>query len=177
MKKDELKVMMEDILGQSKSLLLRDGYLVPVAFMYSGNDLDIFGLKFRTQKEKDEQIMLLRHIVKMKKADAVIMVVESWYVTSDKKDLSIIPSKHPMRKECIFIIGECGEGNSTIMQKFERNTEKEKEKKERTKKGIKEEIIVFGEKDNTDTDIGFSKLSFGVKDREKDRDKDFKGYA
>jgi hypothetical protein len=81
----------------------------------------------------------------------MFIVIESWYVTSVKKDFSIIPSKDPMRKECIFVVGECKEGEVTIMQKFERNERKNGEKDE----------FIFGEKEYID--IGFSKFSFGIK--------------
>lgn len=152
MKKDELKDLMEDTLEKSKELLLRDGYVRPVAFIYYENEVDIIGLSFKSEEDKAKQIFALGKLAKMKKADAIYIVAESWYVTSDKKDLSIIPSKHPMRKECIFISGECEEGDVTITQKFERKEIKNEEKEE----------IIFGENDDIDT-IGFSRFNFGIK--------------
>lgn len=150
MKKDELEHMMEDALEKAKSLLLRDGYLAPIAFLFSEKEVHIISLTFKNQEEKEEQVTLLRNMAKLKDADAIFLVIESWYVTSDKMDINIIPSKHPMRKECIFIVGECEEGNATIIQKFE----KEKDK------------IIFGEKDNIN--IFGSRFNFGIKDRKRD---------
>lgn len=155
MKKEDLKNLMEDTLETSKKLLLRDGYISPVAFMHHEDTMDIIGLTFKDEKEKEKQIYILGKLAKMKKADAIYILVESWYVTSDKKDFGVQPSKHSMRKECIFIYGECEEGKVTIMQKFERKEIKGGEKEE------KEEII-FGEKDDI-YDIGFSRFNFGIK--------------
>lgn len=158
MKKDELKDLMEYALKKSKELLLRDGYVRPVAFMHYGNNVDIIGLTFKNQEYKEKEIYILGKLARMKKADAIYVVSESWYVISDKKDLSIIPSKHPMRKECILISGECQEGNITVTQKFERK---------KIKNGEKEEII-FEEKDVID--IGLSRFSFGIFDKKEMND-------
>lgn len=146
MKKDNLKDIMEHTLEKSKELLLRDGYVAPVGFICYGDNMDIIPLTFKNQEDKEIQISALGKMVRMRKADAVFIVIESWYVTSDKKDLSIIPSKHPTRKECIFIVGECEEGDVTIMQKFERDEKDE---------------FFFGKKE--DIDIGFSIFKFGIK--------------
>ncbi len=147
MKKDELEHMMEDALEKAKSLLLRDGYLAPIAFLFSEKEVHIISLTFKNQEEKEEQVMLLRNIAELKNAEAIFLVIESWYVTSDKMDINMMPSKHPMRKECIFLVGECEEGNATIMQQFEREKDK----------------IIFGEKDNIN--IFGSRFNFGIKDR------------
>lgn len=152
MKKDELKDLMECTLEQSKELLLRDGYVRPVAFIYYGNDVDVVGLSFENQEDKVKQMYALGKLAKMKKAGAICIVAESWYVTSDKKYLDVIPSEHPMRKECIIITGECQEGDITIMQRFERKEIKNENKEE----------IIFGEKDDVGA-INFSKFNFGIR--------------
>ena len=149
-KKEELKSLMEDSLEYAKKLLLRDGKLLPVAFIIYGDNIDIIGLSFRDNEEKDQELVILRKLVRKKNAYAVYVIVESWYVTSNKIDLTIEPSKHPMRKECLFIIGECGEGDVTILKMFDR----------------KNGEIIFGEK----TDIGkinSLKFDFGIKDMNK----------
>jgi hypothetical protein len=151
MKKDELKDLMESTLEKSKELLLRDGYVHPVAFIYYGNEVDLVALTFENQEDKVKQIYALGKLAKMKKADAVCIVAESWYVTTDKKDLDTMPSKHPMRKECILISGECKEGDIAITQKFERKEIKNESK----------EKIIFGEKD-IDT-VYSSRFNFGIK--------------
>ena len=120
MKKERLKELMEDCLVSSKELLLREGKLMPIAFVF-GDDVDLVGLTFRDNEDKTRQLALLRELVSAKNAYAIFVIVESWYVTSDKKELEIEPAKHPMRKECIFLVGECEEGNITIMQTFDRN--------------------------------------------------------
>lgn len=155
MKKDELKDLMENTLEKSKELLLRDGYVRPVAFIYYGKEIDIVALTFENQEDKERQMYVLGKLAKMKKAHAIYIVAESWYVTSTKRDLDIIPSEHPMRKECILISGECEEGDIAITQKFERKE---------IKNGDKEEII-FGEKD-IDT-VGFSRFHFGIKKKKR----------
>lgn len=176
MKKDVLKILMDDTLEKSKELLLRDGYVAPVAFIFYGDEMGIIPLTFKNDEYKERQIYALREMARVKKADAVFIVMESWYVTSDKKDLSIVPSKHPMRKECIFVVGECEEGDVTIIQKFERKEIKGVERKENREKGRKENRgeIVFGEKD--DIGIGFSKFNFGIKKIVGGYDR-YEGYA
>lgn len=151
MKKDQLKDLMELTLEQSKKLLLRDGYVAPVGFICYGDRIDVVGLIFKNQKDKEIQIRALGKMARTKKADAVFIVIESWYVTSVKKDFSIIPSEHPMRKECIVVVGEYEQGDVNIIQKFERNKRENGEKDE----------FIFGEKEETDT--GFSRFSFGIK--------------
>lgn len=150
MKKEELKYIMDQTLEQAKNLLLRDGKLWPVAFVHVGNDIHIIGLTFRNTREKDMQIYFLKKFVKEKNADVIFVAVESWYVTSDKKDLTIVPSKHPNRKECIFLTGESEEGDFTTVQLFER----------------KGEEIIFTEKIGMDN-VSYTKFNFGIKDRKK----------
>lgn len=147
MKKEELKNLMENSLEYAKNLLLRDGSLLPVAFIVYGDNIDIIGLTFRDNEEKDQELIFLRKLVREKNANAVYVIVESWYVTSNKIDLTIEPSKHPMRKECIFIIGECKEGDITMMQIFDR----------------KNGEIIFGEKTDIDK-ISSLKFDFGIKE-------------
>lgn len=132
MKKDELEHIMEGILDDAKSLISKDGYIAPVAFMCVGKVMHIVKLNFKDKEEKEKQISILTTMARIQKADALIMVVESWYVASDRPNLEIEPSKHPMRKECIFIVGECNEGKVTIAQKFERE------------KGENRDRIIFG---------------------------------
>ncbi len=155
MKKDELIKLIDHSLEKAKELLLRDGCLIPVAFVCYKNNIDVIALSFTDEEEKGIQISGIGKIAKMKKADAVFIIVESWYVTSETKDLSIVPSKSPMKKECLFVIGESKEEDIAIIQKFER------------KKGNnnKEEII-FEKIEKIDTDIGdigYSKFKFGIK--------------
>src|SRR3972149_6258886 len=150
MKKEELKDIMEETLKTAKSLLIKDSKLIPVAFVRSEDNVDVIGLSFK-DNEENMQLFLLKKLVKMKNANAIFIVTESWYVTSDKKDLKIEPSKHPMRKECIFIYGECEEGNITLMQVFNRKDNDE---------------IVFGEKLDH-IDCVSLKFDFGIKENKK----------
>lgn len=156
MKKEELKDFMEIALESSKEILLKEGKLFPTAFMFVEGELHIIGLSFRNPREKDMQITLLRKFVKEKNADAAFVAIESWYATSDKKDFNIIPSKHPNRKECIFITGESEEGDITMVQLFEREGGKDEGK------------IIFTEKHDIGG-IGYTKFNFGIKGRKKQR--------
>ena len=153
MKKEELEHIMEEILENAKSLLSRDGYIAPVAFLCIGNEIRVIPLNFKNREEKERQVVLLTKVARLENADALIMVAESWYVISNKPSLEIEPSKHPMRKECIFVIGEYEEGDITISQQFERED----------KEGDR---IIFGDRDNMNTS-GFSKFNFGIKNRKK----------
>ena len=162
MKKDKLKDIMEHMLEQAKTLLLRDGYIAPVGFIHYGNKIDIIGLRLKNQEDKEMQILALGEMARVKKADAVITVIESWYVVSDKKDLNIVPSKHSARKECIIAVGECEEGSVMIIQKFER----------RVRKNGKKDKFIFTEKEE-DMNIGFSRFKFGI---EKNEDS-YQGYV
>lgn len=167
MKKDILKGIMMHNLEQAKKLLQRDGYVAPVGFIYYGNKVDIIGLSLKNQEDKEMQILTLGKMARKKKADAVITVIESWYVATDKKDLNIVPSTHPARKECIIAVGECEEGDILMTQLFERSERKNGEKE-------KDEFI-FGEK-LEDMDIGFSRFKFGIYKKDKDTDS-YRGYA
>jgi len=150
MKKEELKSLMDQALEKAKILLLRDGHLVPVAFMHCENNIDVIGLSFKDRADKNRQLSFLKKLVKKKNADAIFIVTESWVITSDTEDLTIEPSKHPMRKECIFIYGECEEGDITIMQIFDK----------------KNEEFVFGERVEHIGAISL-KFDFGIKDKKK----------
>lgn len=148
MKMAELKNLMEATLEKSKSLLLRDGKLVPVAFIKCANDILVTPLSFEDNDKKNQQLRILRGEVKKKNADAAFLVTESWYITSNSMHISIEPSKHPMRKECIMMIGECEDGNISMMQIFEHNNEK----------------IIFGEKIDMNDPIS-TKFEFGIRHR------------
>lgn len=134
MKKEELKDMMEDILETAKIALEKDGKLRPMAFLEIGDNFGILPLSFGNKDEKNRQLSALRIIVRKENADAVFIVTESWYVTTEKERLTIEPSKDPKRKECIMILGECEEGNIATVQLFDREDGKENGK------------IVFGKK-------------------------------
>lgn len=91
---------------------------------------------------------------KVNKADAVFIIIESWYVTTDKIDESIIPSKNQNRKECIFVIGECKEGDIGISQHFGRKKGKIIFEDKIEMKGMKSTIFGFGIKDERDVAYG-----------------------
>lgn len=148
MKKEELKELMEFNLEKAKMLLLRDKKLMPVAFVSLENYIDIIALSFRDKAEKNLQLTLLKKFIKKINADAIIIISESWYLTTDQDNLDIEPALHPMRKECIFMYGECKEENITIAQIFE----------------TKDEEIVFGEKIYCNGHFA-SKFDFGIKTR------------
>jgi len=146
MKKEELKELMECNFEHAKRLLSRDGKLFPVALMFCGNEMGILPLSFKGDNEKDMAVATLRALAEKKNADAVCVIAESWCVTADT--ITVAPSKHPMRQECIVITGECENGKVTIIQTFKRENGK----------------IVFGEKTYMDKPH-INRFSFGIEDR------------
>jgi hypothetical protein len=154
MKKEELKMVTDDILETAKTLLIEYGRLAPMAFMVCGNNVEIKPLSFRDNDEKNRQLSLLMNDVKKSNADAIFVLAESWYITSDSSNIRIAPSEDQTRKECILIVGEGENGHFDIMQIFDRDGGKENGK------------IIFGER----VDIGetiSSKFNFGIKDRKR----------
>jgi len=155
MKKEVLKELMEHNLEFARHLLLKDGKLLPVAFMICKNEMGVIPLSFRDVNEKNMQVAILRKLAKEKGADAVFMITESWYLGTNKvEDLGGSISNHPMRKECIFVTGECENGRITVIQTFERENDK----------------IIFGEKIDMD-DVNITRFDFGIKDKKYDTDK------
>jgi hypothetical protein len=154
MKKEELRMATDDILETAKRLLVKDGGLVPMAFIVCGNNVDIKPLSFRDNDEKHRQLSLLRDYVKKKNVDAIVVLAESWYVTSDSSDIILEPSKDPTRKECILMTGEDENGNFSIVQIFDREGGKENGK------------VIFGERVDVDETISLQ-FNFGIKDRKK----------
>jgi hypothetical protein len=154
MKKEELKDIMEDMLGTAKTMLEKDGKLRPIAFMKHNDNFDMIPLSFSDNDEKNRQLSALRILVKKENADAVFVITESWYVSTNNVPLAMEPSKDPTRKECIIMIGECGEGNITIIQLFDREGGKENGK------------IIFGQKLDREDAIS-TKFNFGIKDRKR----------
>lgn len=152
----ELKANMEGILQTAKVVLKKEGNLVPMAFVYHDDIVDIIALLFRDRDEKDRQLSMLRDVVKKKNADAILFVTESWYVTTVNEKIDIAPSKDPRRKESIMILGECEDGNNTIIQLFDRKGGKENGK------------IIFVEKMDMGETISW-KFNFGIKDRKKQK--------
>jgi hypothetical protein len=150
MKKEELKDYMENILETAKEILVHNENLVPMAFMKYKDNVDIIALSFGDNDEKNRQLSVLKDRVKKKNADAVFVVTESWYVTSNSGYIVTEPSKDPSRKECVLLLGECENGNFSIMQLFDRKDKK----------------IVFGEKIDIGESIS-SKFDFGIKNRKK----------
>ncbi len=158
MKIEKFKLFVEAIFEQSKRLLVKDGYVVPVAFVKCGDNINIIELKF--EDDANKQLRILKEIVKDKNADSIVIVVESWLVISGDINIGARPSKHPMRKECILITGECEDGNVSAAQLFHRD----KDNKDNDK-------IVFGEKIDLDKDL-FSKFDFGIYKENKKDNKD-----
>lgn len=149
MKKEMLKELMEHNLELARHLLLKDGKLLPVAFVICKNEMGIVPLSFRDANEKNMQAAIIRKLAKEKDADAVFMITESWYLGTNKvEDLGGSLSEHPMRKECVFLIGECENGRVTMVQIFERENDK----------------IIFGEKIDID-DSAITRFNFGIKDK------------
>lgn len=150
MNKDELIENMEHFIEKAKFLLERDGYLVPVAFLFSGDNIGVIGLNFKDQREKQMTMLALKKKADENDADAIIVVVESWYISSpgDKKIVKVKDlGSHPDRKECIFVFGECEYGIATLMQKFEK---------------YKDEIIF---KEKIDISSSYSTFDFGIRNR------------
>jgi hypothetical protein len=154
MKKDELKDLMEDILETAKIALVKDGKLRPMAFLKNDDNFGIIPLSFGDNDEKNRQLSALRIIVKEENAEAIFIVTESWYVTTDKQNLEMEPAKDPRRKECIMMMGECEEGNIAIVQIFEREN------------GMENGKIIFGKILDAREEIS-TRLSFGIKARKK----------
>lgn len=154
MKKEEFKILMEDVLGIAKTHLTKDGKLLPVAFIKYDDNIDIIALSFGDNAEKDECFSILRGYVKKNNADAILVLVESWYVVTNSRNVTIEPSKDPTRKECIMIMGEHEEERVTLVQTFDRKDGKENGE------------IVFGEKINAG-DVSSAKFHFGIKGRKK----------
>lgn len=152
--RDELRAAMEENLEKAKTLLLRDGYVAPIGFIFIGKQIGICPFRFRNEKEKARQLSTFKMFAKINKADAVFVIIESWYVISDKKDESIIPSKSPNRKECIFVIGECKEGVISISQKFGRKKGKIIFEEKEEMKGTESVIFSFGIKEEHDMAYG-----------------------
>lgn len=150
MKKEKLEYMMKHTLEDAKTLLLKDGGLMPVAFVKHGNNIDITPLSFEDSDKKDQQLHFLRNIVKKKNADAIFIVTESWYVIADNGHIVSEPSKHPMRKECIMIIGECEDCSMSIIQTFDRKDGK----------------IIFGENVDIEETVT-TKFNFGIENRKR----------
>ena len=153
MNKQELKDQMEYALEKAKTLIVRDGKLVPVALLHFDNQVDVIGLSFKNEDEKNRQLSLLKTFVKMKKSDSIIVVIETWYVLANRKNISIKPSRHPMRKESILVYGECEEGSISIMQIFDKINNK----------------IIFGEKIEFEEAVSY-KFDFGIADKNKKQD-------
>lgn len=145
---------MEDILETAKVLLEKDGKLVPIAFIENSDNIGIILLSFSDNDEKSIQLSILRDVAKAKNADAVILVTESWYVTTTSPVITVEPCKDPKRKECIMIVGECEDGNITLVQLFDREGGKENGK------------IVFREMIGMGGKVSL-KFNFGIKDRKK----------
>lgn len=154
MKKEILKFMIEDILETAKELLVKEGRLRPVAFVSHDDEIEVKPLSFKDNEEKISQLSILKDFVKEKNADAVFILTESWYVETNQGHLTVSPSKDPRRKECIMIIGECEEGDISMVQIFGREDGKENGK------------IVFGKKIDMEGTIS-SRFNFGIKDRNK----------
>lgn len=147
MRKDKLKDFIEHLLGKAKSLLLTSGKLVPVAFLHYNDNIDIIGLSFRDNEEREIQFSFLKKLVEDKNAEAIFTVIESWYVITEKEKLNIEPSKHPLKKECILLYGESEDSRFTIVQLFEK----------------KYGEIIFGEKiSDFSDDIVSMKFNFGI---------------
>ena len=146
MKQEAFKELLESMLEHAKTLLLKDGFVRPVAFIVSSGDIQLIPISFRTNEEKNLELESLRKLCKKKKAKAVFFVTESWYVTSDTPKLKIEPAKDPNRKECIVVTGECKEMKTTLMQIYDRKDEK----------------IIFGEKIDMGEDV-ILKFNFGIR--------------
>ena len=152
--RDKLRILMEENLEKAKTLLLRDGYVAPMGFIFIGKEIGVCPLRFKDEKEKAKQLFAFKKFAKIKNADAVFVIIESWYVTTDKIDKSIIPSKHPDRKECIFAIGEGKEGAITIIQTFGRKKKKIIFEDKMEMKGMESAIFNFGIKEEHDIAYG-----------------------
>ncbi len=168
MKIEKLKLFMEGILEQSKRLLVRDGYLVPVAFVICGNNVNIVELKFEDDHMKNKQLSVLKEIAKDKNADSIVIAAESWLVVSDNSNIDIEPSKHPMRKECIMVTGECKDGNVSTSQLFHRDVDIDTDK----------DTIVFEEKMDYEKNLS-KKFTFGInkKDNKGGQDIDLRNLS
>lgn len=157
MQKAKLKELMEENLMKAKELLLKDGYVAPMGFIFSPTGIGICPLRFRDNKEKILQLLGLKGVAQAKKADAIFIIIESWYVKrkieniQEAEEENIIPSRQPDREECIIVMGECKEGNIGILQRFKREGKK----------------IIFEEKVEMEEMISPLFTNFGIKEEER----------
>ena len=108
--KMSLKNLFDGAVETAKENLVRDGSLVPVVLLITGNKHDpkvgeVIPIKADSDKEKDQVLRAVRGRIQRTGAFGYITINESWIIIKAKDDPPIFvkPSQHSERKEALFV--------------------------------------------------------------------------
>jgi len=110
---NELRSLMNTILGIAQDNLLRDGFLQPCGLIFTATGLSKIvefhfkGIKQKRRAQADFKREVIRH-----GGIAVVIVMEAWFAFAPDlpTDLTISLEHYPKRREAIFIEAVCLNG-------------------------------------------------------------------
>lgn len=79
----------------------------PMAFMMTQDSLGLYPMPWRDDADKDDYLRIFREVLKQKtEIQSYAIASEAWVVSlaADAEDLSVPPSQHPDRVECLNIV-------------------------------------------------------------------------
>lgn len=105
----------------------KDGEIgTPIWFLENNNnDLILVATPFENNHTKDMAVLAVKEVIKEHNVVRYLFITETWFVSENIKDKpktpwkqpleTIIPSKHPDRKEAVVVTGEDRETGENLM--------------------------------------------------------------
>lgn len=100
-----LSYLFEHIRQKSIEAFLQYSVLVPALYYLKGNKIVAMTPLLFGEHEKEGEHQEILKKARSVGVDGFIEASESWYVTYEDNEPLIAPSKHPERRECVFMIG------------------------------------------------------------------------
>ena len=129
--KMSLKNLFDGTTETAKQNLVRDGSVVPVVLLITGNKHnpqvgDIIPIQADSDDEKDQVMRGVQGLILRRGAFGYITISESWIIIKTTKDppISVKPSKHPESKEALFVGLFTYDFHKAIAMIFERRGDK-----------------------------------------------------
>lgn len=128
--KMSLKSLFDASVETAKENLVRDGSVVPVVLLITGNKHnpqvgEIIPIEADSDDEKDQVLQAVRGRILRTGAFGYITINESWIIIKTKDPpISVKPSKHPESKEALFVGLFTFDFHKAIAMIFERRRDK-----------------------------------------------------
>ena len=118
----ELRALLEAVSSHAETVFKAHGAVPPAWFCVTDTD-EIFFMPPPPTETREEELMIVSEVFKMKSVICYVFVAEAWTAIIDKSDLSTVSSieSRADREEVLLLTGESSDGQLTAKRKILRS--------------------------------------------------------